>query len=114
MLRIVTEQDGDLYTLSLHGNVAGEWVSLLDHYWRRIADPTPSARITVVLTDVSFIDAEGEYVLERMWRRGVEFVTSGCMNRYVIDKIRDQGRSVAGAEPRKASTRGALKRGHRE
>jgi len=94
MLRIVTEQDGDLYTLSLHGRVAGEWVSLLDRYWRGIADWTPSARITVVLTDVSYIDAEGERVLEHMWHHGVEFVTSGCMNRYVIDKIRDQGRSV--------------------
>jgi hypothetical protein len=89
MLRIVTEQHGERHTISLHGRLAGEWVPLLDRYWRHLADSVPSARVTAVLSDVSFIDAAGERLLERMWQSGVEFEASGCMNRHVVDRIRN-------------------------
>jgi hypothetical protein len=92
MLRIVTEQCGDACTISLHGRLAGEWVALLDHEWRCIVDSVPWAKVTAVLSEVSFINVDGEELLARMWRRGVEFVGSGCMNQYVIDKI--QGKSA--------------------
>ena len=90
MLRITTEQHGDIFTITLHGRVAGAWVALLERSWRLIADSIPSAKITAVLSDVSFIDSAGERLLERMWRHGVEFVASGCMNRHVIDTIRER------------------------
>jgi hypothetical protein len=90
MLRIVTEQHGDIFTISLHGRMAGDWVALLDRYWRSIVDSVPAAKITAVLSDVSFIDTEGERLLERMSQHGVEFVASGCMNRHVIDTIRER------------------------
>lgn len=94
MLRIVTEQQGDSCTISLHGRVAGEWVGLLERYWQTLREKLPTARITAVLADVSFIDGKGERLLERMSRQGVQFVVSGCMNRHVIEKI--QKRSAAG------------------
>jgi hypothetical protein len=94
MLRIVTEQHGERYTLSLHGRLADEWVPLLDRYWRHLADSVPSARVTAVLSDVSFIDAAGERLLERMWERGVEFEASGCMNRHVVDRIQNGRRAL--------------------
>lgn len=84
MLRIDIEQHGDRFTISLHGSVAGEWVPVLDRYWQGLADSVPSARITAELSDVSFIDADGQRLLERMWRRGVEFMASGCMNRHIV------------------------------
>lgn len=37
----------------------------------------------------------GERLLERTWRRGVEFVASGCMNRHVVERIREQSQ-IAG------------------
>ncbi len=92
MLRIEYEQHGGHFAIVLHGSIAGEWVSLLDRYWRSIVEDLPSARVNVVLTDVSFIDHDGERLLERMWRRGVELEAYGCMNRHVIDKIRAQRR----------------------
>lgn len=90
MLRIVTEQHGDLYTISLHGRLAGEWVSLLDSYWRSVADTVATAKFVLTLSDVSFVDGEGERLLERMCRRGVEFVVTGCMNRHVIERVRQR------------------------
>ena len=87
MLRIEIEQHDDLVTIALHGSVAGDWVALLDRCWQRIADTLPSPKVKTVLTDVSFIDADGEQLLERMSRGGVELVGTGCMNRHVIDRI---------------------------
>lgn len=96
MLRIESERRADCYAIVLHGSIAGEWVALLDRYWRSIADDVPSARIKVVLTDVSFIDHDGERLLERMWRQGVELEAHGCMNRHVIDRIRMHSGRPAG------------------
>ena len=87
MLRIVTEQRGDHFTLLLHGKVAGEWVPELERYWRSIQDAVPGARVTVAFSDVSFIDGGGEKLVERMWREGTEFIVSGCLIRYLIDRI---------------------------
>lgn len=104
MLRILTEQRGDEYRISLHGKLAGEWVGILDRYWRSIVDLVPTAKVVASLSDVSFIDADGERLLEQMWRRGTELAASGCMNRYVIDKIRHRisGGAPVSAAPRKA------------
>jgi hypothetical protein len=99
MLRIGYAQDDGHCAIVLEGSVAGEWVSLLDRTWRSIADDTPPARIKVVLTDVSFIDRDGERLLERMWREGVELEASGCMNRHVIDRIRAQRGRPGGRRP---------------
>jgi hypothetical protein len=93
MLRIVTSQRGEIVTISLHGRLAGDWVGLVERSWRSIAGSVPAAQVTTILSDVSFIDAAGERLLERMWRQGVQFVASGCMNRYVVEKI--QGRRTS-------------------
>jgi hypothetical protein len=92
MLRIETEQQGDTYTITLHGSVADQWVPLLERHWRSIADNVPAANVTTVLSDVVFIDWNGERLLERMWRRGVDLVATGCLNRHVVDRIQRRGR----------------------
>ena len=87
MLRVITRQLGNSYRLELHGMLGGEWVRLLEEHWRAILADRPSATVTVVLSDVEFIDPEGEGLLRRMADGGVVFVVSGCMNRYVIEKL---------------------------
>ncbi len=91
MLRIETEQQGETYTITLHGSIADQWVPLLERHWRSIADNLPAAKVTTVLSDVAFIDWNGERLLERMWRRGVDLVATGCLNRHVIDRIQSRG-----------------------
>lgn len=87
MLRVMTQQQGNGYNLELHGTLRGEWVPLLERHWRAIAGDVASADVTVVLSDVAFIDQDGERLLRRMADAGVEFVVSGCMNRYVVEKL---------------------------
>jgi len=43
--------------------------------------------ITIGLSNVTFIDTDGEQLLGRMAARGVQLDGSGCMNRYVMGKI---------------------------
>jgi len=107
MLRIMTEQHGDAFTLSLHGSVTGEWVAVLERYWQQIAESIPTARIKAILTDVSFIDDAGRRLLARMWQRGVEFAGAGCSNRHVLEQITGR-RSAATRRRRAAPCRAAV------
>ena len=88
MLRVITDRQGDRYRLDLHGTLGGEWVAVLEQHWRSIMDDVPSAKVTLVLSNVDFIDRDGEQLLERMFDDDVEFVVAGCMNRYVIDSLK--------------------------
>ena len=56
MLRVITERQGDRYRLDLHGTLGGEWVAVLEQHWRSIKDDVPSAKVTLVLSNVDFID----------------------------------------------------------
>ena len=87
MLRVITRKRAGVYRLELHGMFGGEWVPLLEQHWRAIMDGGASARVTVVLSSVDFIDPDGERLLQRMADAGVRFVVSGCMNRYVVDRL---------------------------
>jgi hypothetical protein len=87
MLRIITEQRGHTFHLDLHGKVADEGIAVLDEHWRGIVAKTPSAMVNVDLSNVVFIDTQGERLLRRMAQCGVAFDAAGCMNRYVVEKI---------------------------
>ena len=87
MLRVITERQGDRYRLDLHGTLGGEWVAVLAQHWRSITDDVPTAKVTLALSNVDFIDPHGEQLLQRMADEGVEFVVAGCMNRYVIGSL---------------------------
>ena len=96
MLRVITDRLGDSYRLDLHGVLGGEWVRVLEKHWRSIVRALPSARVTLVLSNVDFIDSDGERLLQRMAGEGVEFVVAGCMNRYVIDNLKPGVRAAKG------------------
>jgi hypothetical protein len=96
MLRVITVKRGGAYRLELHGMLGGEWVPLLEQHWRAIVDRGASARVTVVLSNVDFIDADGEWLLQRMADAGVRFVVSGCLNRYLVDRLKANTRPTKG------------------
>jgi len=88
MLRVITERQGNRYRLDLHGTLGGEWVGVLEQHWRSITQAAPTARVTLVLSNVEFIDPEGEQLLQGMADEDVEFVVAGCMNRFVVDRLK--------------------------
>ena len=96
MLRVITERQGNRYRLDLHGTLGGQWVGVLEQHWRSIVDNVPFAKVTLVLSNVDFIDPQGEALLHRMADGNVEFVVAGCMNRYVIERLRSDLRATEG------------------
>jgi hypothetical protein len=98
MLRVITERHGDNYSLDLHGVLGGEWVPLLEQHWHSILGTLPSASVTLVLSNVDFIDSDGERLLQRMAEDGVDFVVAGCMNRYVIENLKPNIHAARGAQ----------------
>ena len=91
MLRIMTTKRGATYRLELHGTIAGEWIAVLERHWRDILNAVPSAAIAIGLSNVVFIDRDGEELLRRMAEHGVKLDGAGVMNRYVIQKISGGG-----------------------
>jgi hypothetical protein len=87
VLRLITVRHGSAHRLELHGTLGGEWVPLLEQHWRAIMRSRPAPTVTVVLSNVEFIDADGERLLQQMADAGVDFAVSGCMNRYLIEKL---------------------------
>jgi len=87
MLRIIADRHGPAYHLHLHGTLAGEWIAVLERYWRAVARQEPSAPVTVVMSEVAFVDPAAEPLLQRMADAGVMFEGAGIMNRHVIHKI---------------------------
>ena len=94
MLRVITQQSGQSYRLELHGMLGGEWVRLLEEHWRTLVAAVPSANVVVILSNVDFIDPDGERLLRRMADAGAQFVVSGCMNRYVVEQLQLNGRTT--------------------
>ncbi len=94
MLRVMTQMAGEGYRLELHGMLGGEWVPVLEEHWRTLVASLPSANVVVVLSNVDFIDSDGERLLRRMADAGVKFVVSGCMNRYVVEQLQVNGRTT--------------------
>lgn len=62
-------------------------MSVLDQHWRVIMRGAPCAKVTLVLSNVDFIDHDGERLLQRMAAEDVEFVVAGCLNRHVIERL---------------------------
>jgi hypothetical protein len=96
MLRVITERRGDRYRLDLHGTLGGEWVAVLEQHWRSIRGEELSAKVTLVLSNVDFIDADGERLLQQMAADDVEFLVAGCLNRYVIDSLKPGAPAMEG------------------
>jgi hypothetical protein len=97
MLRVMTEPNGNGWLLALHGTLGGDWVQVVEEEWRALAAERPGAPVLVVLSQVDFIDADGERLLQRMAEAGVAFVVSGCLNRYVIEQVRRHAPAAQGA-----------------
>ncbi len=87
MLRVITAQHGKVFRLELHGTVAHEGLAVLEQQWREVIAKEPTATVNVDLSNVVFIDPHGERLLRRMAECGVTFEATGCMNRYVLERI---------------------------
>ena len=87
MLKITQQIESDIIILVLEGRLTGPWVRELELCWRS-ADGTPRIHpMRVDLSSVTFIDAEGKALLTRMCHEGAQLVTTGCLNKCIVEGI---------------------------
>lgn len=100
MLRIIRTETANERRWVLCGQLAGRWVEELRSQWREFGgaaapdegEPGPPAERDVVdLTDVTFIDEDGEALLGQMKYAGIHLIAgSGVENRDLLENLRTQ------------------------
>jgi anti-anti-sigma factor len=87
VLRITVEKTNEATVLKVEGKLAGPWVHELDLAWTNSQSKTQSGRCVVDLTEVTFVDAEGQKLLAKLHHQGAKLQASGCMNRSIVERI---------------------------
>jgi outer membrane protein TolC len=91
MLRITIHDSATGTRLQLEGKLAGAWVSELEQCWITATSALQGRRMSVDLTHVSFIDAGGKDLLERMAATGADLVATGPLTKSICEEARIKG-----------------------
>jgi hypothetical protein len=92
MLRITVNNDVGVTRIKIEGRLMGAWVRELEDCWRQATTVQPPPRILVELTDVSFVDGEGEALLKLMAATGVELIAMDMLMKALVEEITEGGR----------------------
>ncbi len=86
MLRICYSQQW-----TLCGQLAGPWVQELRSCWQRARRAAAASSAVVDLSDVTFVDENGERLLAEMRSRGVEFIATGVETKHLLQNLKGRG-----------------------
>jgi hypothetical protein len=92
MLRITHTQTETQQQWTLCGQLTSPWVAELRACWERTRQIAGRAHTVVDLTDVTFIDENGEKLLSEMSGQGAEFIAAGVETKYLLKNLRSKGR----------------------
>ena len=93
MLRITVQTESGKTLLKLDGKITGPWVHELESCWEMLRRVQPGKLVVVDLADVSFVNASGSQLLERMHGEGAELLGEGPLTRSLVEEI--EGRATA-------------------
>jgi hypothetical protein len=75
----------------LCGQLAGPWVEEFRSCWEHARSLATGSNSVVDLSDVTFIDEEGEKLLSEMRTAGVEFVATGVETKHLLENLKGRG-----------------------
>jgi anti-anti-sigma regulatory factor len=84
MLRIINTGTEKEQRWTLYGQLTGPWVAELKANWENTHADSHGRSCVVDLTDVTFIDECGEYVLRAMQNEGAKFVARGVETKQLL------------------------------
>jgi hypothetical protein len=73
------------------GQLAGPWVQEFRSVWQNTRQPATGLNAIVDLSDVTFIDEEGECLLGEMRSVGVEFIATDVETKYLLENLKATG-----------------------
>lgn len=92
MLRITNNVTGVECKWSLCGQLTGPWVAELRSNWQQASRKYGDRRRVVDLSDVTFIDEDGEGLLREMKKEGAVFVATGVETVHVLENLKTRGK----------------------
>lgn len=95
MLRITVVDTPAEQKWILQGRLIGPWAAELKSNWKRAHDKTNGRSCVVDMSDVTFIDTNGERVLTKMMNDGAHFIVCGLYATHIIENLeaRSRGRN---------------------
>ena len=87
MLRITVHDSPGSLTFRLEGRLAGPWVGELEKCWQSTLAGRRNPLLRVDLTEVTFIDSDGQTCLAAAYRQGAVLVAADCLTKAVVDEI---------------------------
>jgi anti-anti-sigma regulatory factor len=91
MLKIVQSRTTTEQRWTLCGQLAGPWVKELRSNWEQTRNDSNGRTRVIDLRDVTFIDENGEGLLDEMRHEGAEFVASGVDTKDVLENLAAAG-----------------------
>ena len=71
--------------------MAGPWVQEFRSCWERARGIAAASASVVDLSDVTFIDEDGEKLLSEMRTAGVEFLATGVETKHLLENLKGRG-----------------------
>jgi len=88
MLRIDYENGDGSTTLKIEGKLSGPWVGEAERIWTELTGTeTPKRHVTVDLSGVNFVNAEGKRLLTRMLQDGARLERGPLLTRYIVEEV---------------------------
>lgn len=96
LLRITIVETPSEQKWVLQGRLIGPWAQELRSNWNRAHGQSNGRSCVVDLSQVTFIDSDGERVLTKMRKEGADFVVSGLYATHVIQNVEARCRTRQG------------------
>jgi alkylhydroperoxidase family enzyme len=87
MLKIANTDSATERRWTLSGQLTGPWAAELLSQWEKAHDARDRRQRVVDLSDVTFIDENGEDVLRTMSNAGVHFLVFGVDTKYLVENL---------------------------
>jgi anti-anti-sigma regulatory factor len=91
MLKITVHIDDGVVVFELEGKLSGLWVNELERSWRAVTSTKKIYSARVDLSSVTFMDQDGRDLLRKMYVAGAKLVTTGCLNKCIVEGIMQTG-----------------------
>ena len=92
MLRVTVHIDERGPIVQLEGRLAGPVVFEAERCWQATRIEHPDRPLRIDLRAVTFLDKEGKAFLQRAFRLGASFLSSGCLTRSYVEEIMRAGK----------------------
>ncbi len=87
MLKITMQITAGVMSFALEGKLAGPWVKEMELCWRSAAGTQQMHPVRIDLSSVTFIGEDGKELLRKMYREGAKLMTTGCLNKCIVEGI---------------------------